>query len=130
VHDGLHAMQLNNNVRPHWNVMKESGDDNRQGWMTWLLCILAWVFAIYILFFVLIVLDECWLETRFFAKHAPPWAQDAHQNHLCSVIVGSLDDLAYRYTCTMNIWPNALQRTTAGYRGCNRRALWPPSLGR
>jgi len=57
--------------------MKESSDDHRQSWMTRLLWILAWAFAIYILFFVLIVLDECWLETRFIAKHAPPWVEDA-----------------------------------------------------
>jgi len=24
---------------------------------------------------------------------------------------------------------NALQRTAAGRRGCNRRVTWPPSLG-
>ena len=49
---------------------------NRATWMTRLLWVLAWAFAIYILFFELIILDECWLETRFIAKHAPPWAED------------------------------------------------------
>jgi len=62
---------------PHLSVMKELGDDNRQDWMTWLLCVLAGAFAIYVLIFVLIVLDECWLETRFIEKHAPPWVVDA-----------------------------------------------------
>ena len=59
-------------VRPHWSVMEESSDDNRESWMTRLLWILAWAFAIYILFFELFVLDECWLKTFFIAKHAPP----------------------------------------------------------
>jgi hypothetical protein len=29
---------------------------------------------------------------------------------------------------TETVPPNALQRTAAGYRGCNRRVSWPPSL--
>ena len=57
--------------------MEESSDDNRKSWMTRLLWILTWAFAIYILFFVLIFLDECCLETFFIAKHAPPWAEEA-----------------------------------------------------
>ena len=57
--------------------MEESSDDNRKSWMTRLLWIVAWAFAIYILFFVLIFLDECCLEAFFIAKHAPPWAEEA-----------------------------------------------------
>ena len=57
--------------------MEESSDDNRESWMTRFLWILAWTFAIYILFFELIVLDECWLKTFFITKHAPPWAEEA-----------------------------------------------------
>ena len=57
--------------------MEESSDDNRQSWMIRLFWILAGAFAIYILCFEVIVLDECWLETRFIEKHAPPWSMDA-----------------------------------------------------
>jgi hypothetical protein len=57
--------------------MNESSDDHWHSWMIRLVRILAWAFAIYILFFVLIILDECWLETRFIAKRAPPGVQAA-----------------------------------------------------
>src|SRR5207247_5410116 len=36
--------------------------------------------------------------------------------------------LCLRILVSTMTWPNALQRTAAGRRGCNRRASWPPSL--
>jgi len=55
----------------------ESSDDNQRSWMSWLLSILAWAFAIYIVFFEVVILDECWLETYFISKHTSPRVQDA-----------------------------------------------------
>jgi hypothetical protein len=57
--------------------MNESSSDNQQSWSTWLFSILVWAFAIYFIVFVLAIFDECWLETFFITKHAPPWVVDA-----------------------------------------------------
>jgi len=57
--------------------MNESSSDNQRSLVARLAVILVWAFAIYIILFVVIILDECWLETRFIAKHAPPWVEDS-----------------------------------------------------
>ena len=56
--------------------MNELSDNQYQSWVSRLLGILFWAFAIYIIVFELIILDECWLETRFIENHTSPRVED------------------------------------------------------
>ena len=64
--------------------------------MGWTLSLLAWALVIYILFFMLVILDECWLETRFIEKHAPPWMEEAFRTIYAPL-------LSYRWTTSHSI---------------------------
>ncbi len=56
--------------------MEKLNNNYKRSCTAWWFSILAWLFVIYITLFVLVMLDEVWLETRLIGKHAPRWAEE------------------------------------------------------
>jgi hypothetical protein len=56
--------------------MENATEIGTRSWGTRLFWFVILTALVYLGAFGLVILDECWLETRFIAKHTPAWTAD------------------------------------------------------